>query len=109
MLLFVVGTLEATSMIFLKQSLTIAAYEGARAAAVAGATSADAIAQAGQILNDRNVQGGTTTVTPDVATAATETFVAVTVTAPCAANSLFIGNLFAYQNLSATVEIMKEY
>ena len=37
----VIGTIEACSMIFLKQSLAVAAYEGARTAIVPGTTQAD--------------------------------------------------------------------
>ena len=38
--LLVIGTIEACSMVFLKQSLAIAAYEGARTAIIPGATKA---------------------------------------------------------------------
>ena len=60
-MLLVVGTIEACSMIFLKQSLAVAAYEGARTAIIPGATKAQVEAACNQILADRKVDGGTVT------------------------------------------------
>ena len=60
--LLVLGTIEATSMIFLQQTLEIAAYEGARVGLVPDSTDGNVEGAARQILDARNVQGSTTTV-----------------------------------------------
>src|SRR5262245_57067388 len=62
--LLVIGTIEACSMIFLKQSLAVAAYEGARTAIIPGATKADVETACNQILADRDVAGATVTIKP---------------------------------------------
>ena len=60
--LLVLGTIEATSMIFLQQTLEIAAYEGARVGLVPDSTAGNVEGAARQILDARNVHGSTTTV-----------------------------------------------
>ena len=62
--LLVVATIEACSAVFLKQSLTVAAYEGVRTALVEGATASNVQAACNQILADRKIEGGTITVSP---------------------------------------------
>jgi hypothetical protein len=81
--LLVVATIEANSMIFLRQSLSVAAYEGVRTAISSGATAAKVQATCKQILSDRHVAGATITVNPtNFAAAAPGIYVDVTVTAP---------------------------
>ncbi len=53
MVLLVLGMVETCSMVFLKQSLAVAAYEGAHTAVKPGATSADVRAVCDNILRDR--------------------------------------------------------
>lgn len=55
--LLVLGTLECTSMIFLRQSLSIAAYEGVRVAIKPDALNRDVIARSRQVLNERRIAG----------------------------------------------------
>src|SRR6188472_1863347 len=55
--LLVLATIEACSMVFLKQSLTVASYEGVRTAIDKGATSAQVQTACQQVLNDRKIAG----------------------------------------------------
>ncbi|MFK7818392.1 MAG: TadE/TadG family type IV pilus assembly protein [Planctomycetaceae bacterium] len=55
--MLVFGGIEASSMIFLKQSLNVAAYEGVREAASRSATNESTSARVSEILESRNVEG----------------------------------------------------
>ena len=71
LVLVVFGSIEACTMVFLKESLTVAAYEGSRTALEPTATEADVTARCLEVLTDRNVQGGTVQVLPaDIAAVA---------------------------------------
>lgn len=107
--LIVLATMEACAMIFLQQSLSVAAYEGARIGLAPGAEAGDVTGQCQQILDDREVRGATVSVTPSNLAGAKEgTWIVVQATAPFAKNSLAGGWLFSGRNLSATVQMMKE-
>jgi Flp pilus assembly protein TadG len=107
--LLVLGTIEACSMIFLKQSLSVAAYEGARTAIVPGATAAQVEAACQQILSDRHVKGGTVTVKPtNIDALVPGDFVDVTVSAPCDANSVVRNSFYRGRTLPATASMMIE-
>jgi hypothetical protein len=108
--LLVFASIEACTMIYLKQSLTIAAYEGGRTAIKPGAASADVIAQCEQILLDREVHGAQITLNPTDITAATEgSFLQVSVTAPCNQNLITSSWFFGDKTLVGQSEFMKEY
>ncbi len=108
--LLVLGTIEACSMIFLKQSLSVAAYEGARTAIIPGKTKDDVQAACQQLLADRNVNGGQVTVKPaDIAALNPGDFVDVTVSAPCNANSVVPNTFYRGRTLSATASMMIEF
>ncbi len=82
------GSIEATNAIFLKQHLTSAAYEGARAAITPGQTSAGATTAAQNVLTAFGVSGGSISITPTVtSTTTTGTQITVTVTAPFSSNT----------------------
>jgi Flp pilus assembly protein TadG len=107
--LMVIATIEACSAIFLKQSLTVAAYEGVRTALQEGITTGEIQATCNQILSDRKVQGASITVTPaDIAALEAGEYVDVTVTAPCDANSLVPTSFYRGRTLSATASMMIE-
>lgn len=107
--LLVVATIEACSMIYLKQTLSIAAYEGVRTAIAPRATIADVRAECNQILNDRRVVGGTVTVRPsDIASLNPGEYVDVTVTAPCSGNTVVPNRFYRGRSLSATASMMIE-
>ncbi len=108
--LLLLGTIEASSMIFLKQSLTVAAYEGARTAIIPGVTVDQVKAACEQVLKDRNIDGGTVTVKPtDIDAIKPGDFVDVSVRAPCNANSIVPNKFYKNKTLSATASMMIEF
>ena len=107
--LLVIGTLEACSALFLKQSLTVAAYEGVRTALEEGATSTTVQAACNQILNDRKIQGAKITITPsNIAALNPGDFIDVKVSAPCSLNSVVPAAFYKGRTLSATASMMIE-
>jgi Flp pilus assembly protein TadG len=107
--LLVIATMEACSAIFLKQSLSVAAYEGVRIALVDGATASNVQAACNQVLADRKIEGATVAVSPaDIEALKPGDYVDVTVTAPCAENSVVPANFYRGRNLSATASMMIE-
>jgi Flp pilus assembly protein TadG len=109
LVLIVLATIEANAMIFLQQSLSIAAYEGSRVAIVPGAETKNVQYQVELILADRGVKGGTVTISPnDIAGAAEGTWLAVEASAPFKENAMAGGWLFGKRLLTARVEMIKE-
>jgi Flp pilus assembly protein TadG len=107
--LLVIATIEACSAVFLKQALTVAAYEGVRAALEDGATANSVRDTCNRILADRRVRDATVRVQPsDVAALQPGDFVDVTVSAPAAANSVVPANFYRGRTLSATASMMIE-
>ena len=110
LLVLIFGSIEACTMIFLKQSLTIAAYEGVRVAISSGATNTDAETAANQILTERGVNGGAVTSAPAViSTVPVGQYITITVTAPCNLNSPLRGWFFNNVSLRGQATMMKEF
>jgi Flp pilus assembly protein TadG len=108
--LIVFATIEACTMIFLQQSLKIAAHEGVRAAVVPGSTPTNANNRALSFLMQRNVNGATVTITPNNYTALPYgTVLQVQVSAPCNANCIFPPLFYAGQTVTGTSIMMKEF
>jgi hypothetical protein len=108
--LLVVATIEACSAIFLKQSLTVSAYEGVRTALEEGATTVSVEDTCNRILAERRVQGAEVTVRPtDIASLEPGDFVDVTVSAPFTANSVVPARFYRGRSLSATASMMIEH
>ena len=106
----VVGIVESCNLIYIKQSLTISAYEGARAAVVKGMPLSDINARSNQILVDRRITNATILVSPTPPSSASYgTYITVRVQAPYAQNSLIPGWLFGGVTLQSSVRMMKEY
>ena len=106
----VVGIVESCNLIYIKQSLTISAYEGARAAVVKGMPLSDINARSNQILVDRHITNATILVSPTLPSSASYgTYITVSVQAPYAQNSLIPGWLFGGVTLQSSVRMMKEY
>lgn len=104
------GTLDTCRMLYLRQSLKIAAYESARLAIVPGIDAAAVQDQCDVILLSRGIQGYTFTCTPnDPKAAKFGELITTTVTAEAEKNAI-VGAWF-YQNkvLSESVSIMAEY
>ncbi len=107
--LLVLGMIECCTMIFLKQSLSIASYEGIRTALEERAVSADVARTSQQILAQRRVQNGTVAVSPNnIPGVPVGQYITVTVSAPADSNSVIPGSFFRGRTLSASATMMKE-
>ncbi len=108
-----IGTIDICSMLFLKESATLAAYEGARRGVARDRTNADATARVMEFLDDRGIQySGANVVTfgsPSFDDADTLEHVTITVNVPAAGNLLIPSQMFGDMTLSANVTMRKEY
>ncbi len=108
-MLIVLATIEACSAIFLKQSLTVAAYEGVRAALAERQVAGSVQTACNQVLKDRKVKGASITITPpNIANLKTGDLIDVTVSAPCNPNSIVPATFYRGKTLSATASMMVE-
>jgi hypothetical protein len=108
LIVLILGSIECCSMIFLRQSLAVVAYEGLRVAVKPDASLNDVQVRCQQVLDDRRIQGARVAVTPSNFPARPRgTFIRITVTAPCAANALLPVEHFG-SDLSASAEMVKE-
>lgn len=95
LVLIVFATIETCSMIYLKQTLAITAYEGARIGVVPKASDVNVDYQCSVLLDARNVKGYTITMNPpNPATLSSGDFFEVTIAAAYSANSLLGGWFF---------------
>ena len=107
--IFVFAIIEITGAIYLQQSLTIAAYEGARVALLPGTSSGNIEAASNRILESRRIKGAEISVIPaDFQTVAFGDPIRVEVSAPAATNILFHRFLGAGKTLTASVTMMSE-
>jgi Flp pilus assembly protein TadG len=108
--LLVLAMIESCTMIFLKQSLTVAAYEGVRTALEQNAVATDVRRASQQVLTERRVRGGTITISPSNFEALpVGEYVEVTVTAPADLNSVVPANFFRGKTLTGKATMMKEF
>lgn len=109
-LVLTLATLQACAMFYLKQSLCVAAYEGVRRCIGYDATTAQVEAACHGILADRNVQGVQVIIDPpDFAGKKRETWIRVTVSAPCNPNAPLRGWFYSNRTLTASATMMKEF
>lgn len=109
LLLLLLGTIECCSMIFLKQTLAIAAYEGGHKALMPAASVADATKTCNDILTARNVKSATVQIIPgDLDQVAEGDYFEVRVSAPTDDNRVVPLSFFGGQTLSASAFYMKE-
>lgn len=107
--LIVMATIEACSALFLKQSLTVAAYEGVRAAIDETATTTSIQAACNQILADRKIKDATIKISPaNIDSLNPGDYVDITVSAPCTSNSLVPATFYRGKTLSAKASMMME-
>lgn len=123
--LLLFGTIEACTMIFLQQSLEIAAYEGARVAILPKVQLSDVEATVNEILAGRRVNGASVTMSllqysdregkwvtvnqPNFQEAAYGTFIKVDVAASCSRNAVFNLRFFGKQEITGSAAFMKEF
>jgi hypothetical protein len=108
-LFIVLGSIEAASMLFLKQALIQSAYEGAKVAIRNEGNNADAISAIEAVAAGRRIDDLQIVLSPaDVENAAQGSFIRVTVTAPGDANSLIPFGPFQGQFVTAEAVMVKE-
>lgn len=100
----IVGSIEASNAIYLKQTATIAAYEAVKIASGQEGTTAAAEAAANAVLNSRNISSATVSVSPSVDGDTEQgTLITVVVTIPLANNRVGITKFFTNEEMKATV------
>lgn len=110
--LITASTIDICSAIFLRESLTLAAYEGSRVGVERGGTDAIVTSRIQNFLDERSIvyDGGSIQISdPGFNTAGTLEHVTVTVTVPCAGNMPLTGGLFVGRNISASITMRKEF
>lgn len=109
LILLVMGSIEASHAIYLKQSLVTAAYEAIREATDESATTASAISKAQEILDHRNVQASSITFSPANVTLTTRGQpITVTVSAPCQINMPIATRFLTAPTLTVQATMVKE-
>ena len=107
------GTIDLCSMMFLKESVTLAAYEGARRGVGRDRTNTDVVNRVTEFLDERQISyDGASVVSissPGFDGADTLENVTVTVQVPCGGNLLIPSQWFDDLTLSASVTMRKEY
>lgn len=107
-LLVVLGSIEAASMLFLRQTLVQAAYEGAKVAIRTG-DSASAETVIRQVATGRRIEQLTIKTSPsDLNTALPGETITIEVSAPGDANSLFPFGPFKNKVVSASAVMVRE-
>jgi Flp pilus assembly protein TadG len=113
LLTLTLATVDVCSAIFVKESLTIAAYEGARVGAMRGATNNDVTTAVRTFLDQRGIKYSSASVVtisaPGFSSAKTLEHVTVTVTVPCADNLSSPKKLFKDKNLQSSVTVRKQF
>ena len=108
-LLIVFGSIEASSMLFLRQALVQASYEGVKTAVKQNGNRERAIEAATAVLDGRSLENFTVEIEPsNVVDLDRGVPVTITVTAPGNENSLFPFGPFLDQNVVAQATMVKE-
>jgi hypothetical protein len=107
--LLVMASIEACTMIFLDHSLTIASYEGVRAGINYDGTNEDVLDRCNEIIDQRSIQGAQISIDPnDVSTVSRGEPIAVTVSAPCDLNMVIPPWFYEGRTLRSTITMVKE-
>jgi hypothetical protein len=108
-----IGTMDICSMLFLKETVVLAAYEGARSGVGRGKTNQDVIDRVIEFLDERDIRFDSDSVViidaPGFDEATTLQNVTVNVTVPAQGNLLIPSQMFGEMSVSAHVTMRKEY
>lgn len=110
-IMFTLFAIEVSTVLFLKETITIAAYEGSRIGIQRGGTDVNVENRIKNLLKERGVSFGSDVVeisNPSFNTADALEHVTVTVNVPVNGN-LFSGWIFDGRELDASVTMRKEY
>lgn len=107
------GTIDVCTMLFLNESASLAAYEGARRGVGRGYNNADANDRILEFLDERGIAYDAGNVvqfsTPGFDGADTLEHVTVTVTIPCEGNLILPSEMIGALNVTGEVTMRKEY
>ncbi|MGI9428378.1 MAG: TadE/TadG family type IV pilus assembly protein [Bythopirellula sp.] len=108
LVLLMLGAIESSNMIFLRQALVQSAYEAAKLSARPDATAAEAVTRGADVLNARNISGHTVTLSPsNTESLLRGTDIVATTTAPMDANRLVSFTPFAGRTVTVTMTAVK--
>jgi hypothetical protein len=108
-MLLILGSMEASSAVFVRQALATSAYEGIREASRNGSSTEEARSKAQAILTARNIKNSQIQFSPSNAGEASRgTKVTIEVSAPFAANSPFFGKVIADRTSTVRSVMVKE-
>jgi Flp pilus assembly protein TadG len=109
LILIVLGSIEAASMLFLRQALIQSAYEGAKVAIRDDGNNSDAINAIDNVAAGRRINEVEIAFSPEnVSKAKPGEFVSVTITAPGDSNSFIPFGPFKNRTVSARAVMVKE-
>lgn len=109
LMILLLGSMEATSAIFVKQSLATSAYEGIREAIKTGSNTSNAIASAERVLAARGIRGASVRLTPaEVYGLPRGSNVVIEVSAAYGANSPFFGHVLTDRTTTVRTVMSKE-
>ena len=107
--LILLATIEACVMLQLQHNLAVTAYEGARIGIMPGADATVVQTQCEMLLDDRNVNSFTVTLTPsDPSAMNVGDALTVNVEADCDANTFLAAMFFEGRSLSESVVMLAE-
>ena len=108
-ILIVLGSIEAASMLFLRQALIQSAYEGAKVAIRADGNNSDATTAIENVAAGRRLNGVQIDFSPkNVSKAKQGEFISITISAPGDSNSFIPFGPFKNQIVSARAVMVKE-
>ena len=109
LVMLVLASIEACTMIFLDHSLTITSYEGVRVAINYDATNADVIDRCEEIIEQREVNDATISIDPaNVAAVPRGEPIEVQISAPCGSNMIIPPWFYGGRTITATTTMVKE-
>ena len=109
-ILLMLGTLEITAGLYLRESLSVSCFEACRVGTRRGATAQDVQARALEVLEDRGVVGGNVIITPDdFGGLSALDQISVEISAPTAGNSIFIFDNLADRTVYSKVTMIREF
>ena len=110
LLVILIGIIECCSMIYLKQSLSVAAYEGSRESVKAGSTTTAVRDACNRIITARGINGATVDITPATfETQPAQTWVTVRVSTTGGSNSVIAGWFYDTLTVDGQATMMKEF
>lgn len=108
-ILIVLGSIEAASMLFLRQALIQSAYEGAKVAIRNDGNNSDALAAIENVAAGRRIQGVVVSFSPEIVSDVNPgELVTVSIEAPGDSNSIVPFGPFKNQTVSAQAVMVKE-